>query len=315
MVTASESGFVIYQVPPPGTFHRMCVEESLGGVAIVSLFATAPIAAVVPSAARRVLQLYDLQNREILCEVQFDAAIHNVLLNTKRLVVVLERHIHIFNVTNMALLEKLPMDPPNRAGIACLTGLSDTGTCYLAFPQSANAFNRSSAVERKGDVMVVDALQNHAITVFNAHRSPVGQMAFNASGTMIATCSEKGTVIRVFSNPTSNELQNTFRRSMSPATVYQLSFSPRGEVLVATSSSGTVHLFQCGRRQSSEVRAFRHFATKQTKTICAIDSAAQTLTVVNCPVAGQHSGLVSVWGMDLRELTVHLVKETQLSSC
>ena len=308
MVTASESGFVIYQVPPPGTFHRMCVEESLGGVAIVALFATSPIAAVVPSAARRVLQLYDIKDKQIISEVQFDAAIHNVLLNAKRLVVVLERHIHLFDLNTMASLEQVrTTNPPNKEGIACLTGLSDTGTCYLAFPQSANA-------ETKGDIFIIDAMNNHQIAVFNAHRSTIGQMAFNASGTMIATCSEKGTVVRVFSNPTSHELLYAFRRGMSPATIYHLAFSPGGEILAATSNSGTLHLFECGRRQSSEIRAFRHFATKQTKTICALDPTAQTLTVVNCPVAGQHSGLVSQWAINLEEKAVTLVKETQLTS-
>jgi WD40 repeat protein len=47
--------------------------------------------------------------------------------------------------------------------------------------------------------------------MIRAHDSPVRIIAFNPEGTMLATTSDKGTVIRVFSLPTGKKLF-TFRR-------------------------------------------------------------------------------------------------------
>ena len=51
-----------------------------------------------------------------------------------------------------------------------------------------------------------DALNLQAIRVIPAHKGPCVTMAFNFSGTMLATSSEKGTVIRVFSTPEGKQL-------------------------------------------------------------------------------------------------------------
>lgn len=70
-------------------------------------------------------------------------------------------------------------------------------------------------------------------------------MAFNRDGTMLASASTKGTVIRVYHMPHAS-IAFTFRRGTYAASIYSLSFSPPGEepeLLCAASSHGSVHLF------------------------------------------------------------------------
>ena len=80
-----------------------------------------------------------------------------------------------------------------------------------------------------------------------AHESPLAALAFNPSGTRLATASEKGTVIRVFSVEEGTKLIE-FRRGVKRcATVYCLAFSQDSQYLVsdfAPSQTISIHTVQ-----------------------------------------------------------------------
>ncbi|XP_068102998.1 WD repeat domain phosphoinositide-interacting protein 2-like [Hyperolius riggenbachi] len=77
-----------------------------------------------------------------------------------------------------------------------------------------------------------------------AHDSPLAALAFDASGTKLATASEKGTVIRVFSIPEGQKLFE-FRRGVKRCvTIFSLAFSMDGIFLSASSNTETVHIFK-----------------------------------------------------------------------
>lgn len=77
-----------------------------------------------------------------------------------------------------------------------------------------------------------------------AHDSPLAALAFDASGTKLATASEKGTVIRVFSIPEGQKLFE-FRRGVKRCvSICSLAFSMDGMFLSASSNTETVHIFK-----------------------------------------------------------------------
>lgn len=78
--------------------------------------------------------------------------------------------------------------------------------------------------------------------VVRAHNSGIACIGFSRSGKYLATASELGTVVRVFFVESGKLLQE-FRRGMQRATVYDLRFSFDDKVLLVSSSSKTVHLF------------------------------------------------------------------------
>jgi hypothetical protein len=116
-----------------------------------------------------------------------------------------------------------------------------------------------------------------------AHRSRVVALAFSLDGAYLATASEQGTVIRVFSVPAAEKLytlrrcvgfggkqlvgrwRNTFpseallffeaywsvngaamHRGSSPCLIYSLAFNRAATRIAVSSSSGTIHVFQLG---------------------------------------------------------------------
>lgn len=100
--------------------------------------------------------------------------------------------------------------------------------------------------------MIFDTVKLEAINVIEAHRSPLACITLNGDGTLIATASDKGTIIRVFSVPDGHKLYQ-FRRGSIPSRIYSMSFNTTSTLLCVSSSTETIHLFKLSHQnQSSE---------------------------------------------------------------
>jgi autophagy-related protein 18 len=142
--------------------------------------------------------------------------------------------------------------------ICALSPSSDPS--YLAFPSpvpnptsplSTPAQSTSkSDVPLSGDVLLYDAKTLSSINVIQAHKSPLSQVAINSTGTLLATSSEKGTVIRVFAIPSADKVYQ-FRRGTREARIYSISFNTVSTLLAVSSATDTVHIFRLGGSKGS----------------------------------------------------------------
>lgn len=78
-----------------------------------------------------------------------------------------------------------------------------------------------------------------------AHRSPLSCVTLNDAGNLLATASDKGTIIRVFSIPSARKLYQ-FRRGSMPSRIYSMSFNTTSSLLCVSSATDTVHIFKLG---------------------------------------------------------------------
>lgn len=76
----------------------------------------------------------------------------------------------------------------------------------------------------------------------NAHQSEIACIALNQQGSVVASASRKGTLIRLFDTQTKEKLVE-LRRGTDPATLYCINFSHDSSFLCASSDKGTVHIF------------------------------------------------------------------------
>ena len=100
-----------------------------------------------------------------------------------------------------------------------------------------------------GEVLIYDTTATESVNVIVAHQSTLGSLNINSAGTMLATASEKGTVIRVFSVPMGGKLFH-FRRGSLPAHIYCMSFNAASTLLSVSSATETVHVFRLVAQQS-----------------------------------------------------------------
>jgi autophagy-related protein 18 len=88
--------------------------------------------------------------------------------------------------------------------------------------------------------------------VIQAHKSPISFLSINSSGTLLATASDKGTVIRVWSIPGAEKLYQ-FRRGTREARIYSINFNVVSSLLAVSSAHDTVHIFKLGQQRTGSV--------------------------------------------------------------
>jgi autophagy-related protein 18 len=175
-----------------------------------------------------------------------------VKMNRKRLVVMLEEVAFIYDISNMKMLHQQTL-PLNPAGIGAISPSSENN--YLAIPHyqktTRSGYAQPSHVPKSaankepisGDILLYDLNKMEEVTVIQAHQAPISFITLNNDGTLMATSSEKGTVIRVFSIPDGRKLYQ-FRRGSMPARIYSMSFNATSTLLCVSSATETVHIFK-----------------------------------------------------------------------
>uniref|UniRef100_A0A673ABN8 WD repeat domain, phosphoinositide interacting 1 n=1 Tax=Sphaeramia orbicularis TaxID=375764 RepID=A0A673ABN8_9TELE len=203
------------------------------------LFSSSLVVVVSLSMPRR-MNVYHFKKGTEICNYSYSNNILSVRLNRQRLVVCLEESIYIHNIKDMKLLKTLLNTPTNPSGLCALS--VNHSNSYLVYPGSATI----------GEITVYDANNLSTVTLIQAHDSPLAALTFNASGTKLASASEKGTVIRVFSIPEGQKLFE-FRRGMKRyVSISSLSFSADTQFLCASSNTETVHIFKLEQHSPSQ---------------------------------------------------------------
>nr|POE71958.1 autophagy-related protein 18 [Quercus suber] len=227
------------------------------------LFSTSLVALILTP---RLLRIVNTRRQSTICELSFHGMVVAVKMNRKRLVVIIEELTFIYDIGNMHLLHQ-QSTPLNPAGICAISPSSENN--YLVIPHCQksppNPQSQPSHVPKSvsketisGDVLLYDLNKMEEVTVIQAHQTPVSCLAINSDGTLLATSSEKGTVIRIFSIPDGKKLFQ-FRRGSMPARIYCMSFNATSTLLCVSSATETVHVFKLAppstnlshRRQSS----------------------------------------------------------------
>jgi len=137
--------------------------------------------------------------------------------------------------------------------ICALSSSSDNS--YLAYPStvpspaasSGTSASTSTAHSQSGDVLIFSTATKTVANVIQAHKAPISFLAINSTGTMLATASEKGTVIRVWSLPNAEKLYQ-LRRGSREARIYSITFNVMSTLLAVSSAHDTVHIFKLGQR-------------------------------------------------------------------
>lgn len=204
-------------------------------IILVERLFTSSLVAIVSLNAPRKLKVCHFKKGTEICNYSYSNTILAVKLNRSRLVVCLEESLYIHNIRDMKVVHTIRDTPPNTNGLCALA--SDSDHCYLAYPGSATV----------GEVQIFDAVNLHAKTMIPAHDSPLAAIAFSQMGTEVATASEKGTVIRVFSVNDGSKLFE-FRRGVKRCvSIASLAFSTCSKYLCCSSNTETVHIFKLER--------------------------------------------------------------------
>ncbi|KAJ9599554.1 hypothetical protein L9F63_009952, partial [Diploptera punctata] len=239
-VCCMDGGLRIYNVDPLVEKAHYDL-ELVGSVSHCEMLHRTNLLAIVgggyrPKFAENTVLVYDDISKKFVLEFTFNTPVRAVRMRRDRLVVALLHQIHVFSFPAPAQRLFTIETRENSLGLCEVSPIMTAERQILAFPG-----------HKLGSVQLVDlanteAGMSSAPVVISAHKGELACLALNQQGTMVATASSKGTLIRVYDTLTKNKLIE-LRRGSDPATLYCINFSRDSEFLCCSSDKGTIHIF------------------------------------------------------------------------
>lgn len=202
------------------------------GVHLVERLFQSSLVTLCTHASPRKMRVFHMRQKDDICAYNYSNTVLAIRMNRQRLVVVLEDSVHIHHIRDLKILHAIRDTPRNPTGLSALS--ANTENCYLAYPGSATV----------GEVQIFDAANLSAVTMIPAHEHPLAALAFDTSGTRLATASGVGTVIRLFAVPSGTKLAEFSRGLTRSVIIASLAFSTDSRFLAVSSNTETVHVFQ-----------------------------------------------------------------------
>ncbi|CAG7829215.1 unnamed protein product [Allacma fusca] len=232
-----DNGLRIYYVEP--LVEKVHYDErTIGGVGFCEMVWRCNLFAIVsggskPKYADNSVLVYDDNLKRAVLEFTFDQPVLSVRCRKDRLVAVLKNRIHIFSFPHQP--QKL-FTVETKSNPLGLCELSPGNNILLVFPGS-----KMGSLQFMNLASTEPTVSSSPVTI-NAHQGELACIAINQQGNLIASASEKGTLIRVWDAQKRIPLIE-LRRGTDPATIFCINFSPDSDFLCCSSDKGTIHIF------------------------------------------------------------------------
>ncbi|KYK58898.1 putative HSV2 Phosphatidylinositol 3,5-bisphosphate-binding protein [Drechmeria coniospora] len=179
--------------------------------------------------------VWDDMKGKVALEIAALTAIRSVRLGRERIVVVLQNSVRVYSFAKPPDLLHVYETADNVLGLCCLSDRQ------VAFP------GRTA-----GHVQLVELVTGN-VSIIPAHSSPLRALQLSPDGELLASASDNGTLIRVYSTGNCAKVVE-LRRGIDQATIFSLAFSPSGAMLACTSDKSTLHVFDvpAPRRPSAQ---------------------------------------------------------------
>lgn len=177
--------------------------------------------------------IWDDAKQKVAITLELKTAVLRVRLTKSWIAIAIQNSIHLYKFSSPPERTAIFETADNPLGICCL------GSKIVAFP------GRSP-----GKVQLVE-LGSGNVSIIPAHASALRAMDLSSDGQYLATASETGTLIRVFSTSNCSKIAE-LRRGVDPAFIFSIAISPNSSMVAVTSDKSTLHIFDLPIPSTSE---------------------------------------------------------------
>jgi WD40 repeat protein len=200
----TQKGFKIFNSYPfKDTFKRgrfiifNIFKEFDGGIGICEMLFRCNILALVgggqhPKFPLNKVLLWDDHQYKCIGELSFKSYVKAVRLRKDKVVVVLENRIYVYNFADLRLIDAIDTFE-NPRGLCAIS--ADPNYSILANPD-----------KKKGAIKITNYDKPNSNIIIDGHSNSLSCMNLNFTGSLLASASDKGTIIRIFSTETGDAI-------------------------------------------------------------------------------------------------------------
>ena len=230
----TQTGFRILNSNP---FKNNFCRDMNGGIGLIEMLYRSNIVALIgggksPRYSSNKLVLWDDHKQKEISEMRFMSSVKNVKMKKDRIYAVTEDKIYVFNFNTLELFDTLETKN-NKKGILSISLIGN----IIAYPHS-----------EIGKVKIKDYDQQKERDI-PAHKGVINFLQLNKDGSILATASEKGTLIRLF-DTTTGDIIKELRRGTENAEIYSVAFDDSNRFLAVSSDRKTIHIFIINKEEN-----------------------------------------------------------------
>lgn len=213
------NSFSVYNCNPFSIRFKRKIDKA---IKIVEPLFRSNFVAYVTKTDPNILVIWDEYQGKEIADLEFDSDIRAIRWKRNIIVIITSIQVYLYNFENMKLLKSWEICSNNYA-----IALANMPISTFAFPNGKDIIIYKQGVEK---------------TISNAHLHPIIAMDITNDGSILATVSEKGTLIKLWNTETGEKLKE-LRRGIDGAIINCLKFDVNGERLLVTSEKDTIHIF------------------------------------------------------------------------
>uniref|UniRef100_A0A287D3K0 WD repeat domain, phosphoinositide interacting 1 n=1 Tax=Ictidomys tridecemlineatus TaxID=43179 RepID=A0A287D3K0_ICTTR len=240
LAIGTKAGYKLFSLSSVEQLDQVHGSNEIPDVYIVERLFSSSLVVVVSHTKPRQMNVYHFKKGTEICNYSYSSNILSIRLNRQRLLVCLEESIYIHNIKDMKLLKTLLDIPANPTGLCALS--INHSNSYLAYPGSLTT----------GEIVLYDGNSLKTVCTIAAHEGTLAAIAFNSSGSKLASASEKVSIHQHL--PPSGRLILELQGDSPYVTISSLVFSMDSQFLCASSNTETVHIFKLEHLTTRQVR-------------------------------------------------------------
>lgn len=260
-------GFQIFLLNP---FKKSIERNIEGGFSIVEILDRTNIISLVGAGTNEKyttnkLIIWDESEEKIISEIKLNTEIKAVKIKIDTVIVMTREKIYLFDIPEFQNFDTIDLS------------LSDN------FPRDLISLSQNqlilSYLESTIGTIRIKFYNKSYTQVIQAHESFIVCMSLNYNGTLIATASDKGTLIRIFNSLNGTFLQEV-RRGTEKARIFSIDFYSSNSKIVISSERGTVHVFNI-ENEFSEIDKEEEVQRVSNKSIFQFISNKVPFKIIN----------------------------------
>jgi len=259
------TGLRVYNTDPVKELHRH--DFSRGVAHVEMLFRCCYLALVggghTPQWSNNKIVVWHDQNQTAVCEVVCEGPVLTVRLKRDRIIAVLLNSVQVYTLEPEPKLLSTIQTCPNPLGLCEVCPVSNVMVTLSTHRGQVSLVEFSESVEK--------------VRTIPAHTTPLSALSLNMQGTMLATASQKGTIVRVFDSHTCLLLWE-LRRGSNNAIIYSIAFNKASTLLCVTSDSKTLHVFELlEQKDKQSMKLPKYFSPSRSLTKFTLPSKSPSI--------------------------------------